>query len=103
MAQEVIVIIDPPGIPVCRKASQGEEKAILDRIEYIRELKLWIDKTVWKGLTDKKYDYDAKYGYGLGVSVCTDFVAFNPCNDVFAPHGCRIYRGNLLYTKAKRP
>lgn len=38
-----------------------EEKVILDRIAYINHLKRFIDKSVWKGFTDKKFDLPLVY------------------------------------------
>ena len=38
-----------------------EEKVILDRIEYIHDLKQLIDKEVWKGFADKKFDLPLVY------------------------------------------
>jgi len=44
-----------------RSNSQNNEKTIFDRIEYIYGLKTVIDKGVWKGFSDKKFDLPLVY------------------------------------------
>ena len=76
-----------------------EEQVTLDRIAYINDLKRFIDKAVWKGFTDKKFDLPLVYYTGRFCYVANPtkkfLDSFKP-DLVFEGRELKIYKTNLL-------
>jgi hypothetical protein len=81
------------------RQAKDEEKVVFDRIEYIQELKQWIDKTVWKGLTDQKYDLPLVYyadRFCYVANPTPKFIASVKPKLVFEKGELKIYKTALL-------
>lgn len=78
---------------------RSEEKVILDRIVYINDLKRFIDKAVWKGFTDKKFDLPLVYYTDRFCYVANPTKKFLDAirpDLVFEGRDLKIYKTNLL-------
>ena len=78
---------------------KDDEKVVIDRIEYIQELKQWIDQAVWRGLTDKKYDlpliyYSDRFCYVANPT--PEFIASVKPKLLFEKGVLKIYKTALL-------
>ena len=76
-----------------------EDKVILDRIEYIYNLKIVIDKNTWKGFTDKKFDLPLVYYTDQACYVANPterFISSFQPNLIYENKDLKIYKTNLL-------
>jgi hypothetical protein len=77
----------------------GKEGVILDRMEYIYNLKAIIDKDAWKGFTDKEFDLPLVYytdSFCYVANPTERFIASFKPGLVFDNKKLKIYKTNLL-------
>lgn len=81
------------------QAQSNNEQIILNRIEYIYSLKSLIDKNIWNGFSENKYDVPLVYYTDSScytVNPTLSFIdSFNP-NLVFNSKGLKIFKTILL-------
>ena len=83
--------------------SYNEEQVILDRIEYIYNLKRIIDQSVWKGFADKKFDLPLIYYTANSCYVANPtkrFIASFSPRLVFENRELKIYKTRLIDSAA---
>jgi hypothetical protein len=76
-----------------------EERVIFDRIEYLHRLKRFIDKAVWKGFADQRFDLPLVYYADRSCYVANPtgaFIASFKPDLVFEGRQLKIYKTNLL-------
>lgn len=83
----------------CGRKGEGKDQVIFDRIEYVYNLKSFIDKNVWVGFDDKKFDVPLIYYTDTSCYVANPTERFinryNP-NLVFENNHLKIYEIFLL-------
>jgi hypothetical protein len=83
--------------------SDNEEQVILDRIEYIYNLKRIIDQSVWKNFADKKFDLPLIYYTANSCYVANPtkrFIASFSPRLVFENRELKIYKTRLIDSAA---